>query len=307
MFIAREFKQRTAIVLCVIAALCVSNEPRSAHGAAGDVSFRVASGTVSAQSAGLATSLDLFIDVDTLSNVEANSWSAGLRIVAEGGSRGGVTFAPPMRVADLPNLSAASLFPFRDFDRDYQGMSYGVLGNTAEEMVASAIYIEPESMAAPGVTSVGNLVVPNGSGLVALPLFVAAETYGVFRIEVVSDGLQTGVGYATGDDVPNDVALRSMSSHTRGVLRVMGDLPGDANGDGLVDGYDFNVWLLHRTSSEVGPTRGDFNLDGSVDGADFSVWYEHRFRQSAPASAVPEPQMLGVGIVLLMVWRRGVA
>jgi hypothetical protein len=154
---------------------------------------------------------------------------------------------------------------------------------------------------------VGNLVVPNGSGLVALPLFVAAETYGVFRIEVVSDGLQTGVGYATGDDVPNDVALRSMSSHTRGVLRVMGDLPGDANGDGLVDGYDFNVWLLHRTSSEVGPTRGDFNLDGSVDGADFSVWYEHRFRQSAPASAVPEPQMLGVGIVLLMVWRRGVA
>lgn len=304
MFRARRFRYRHAIMLWVTTIGWISAPPHVGFGAAGDVAFRVADGAVSAQAGGLVTSIDLFLDVDTLSSIESNAWSAGLRIVAETGTRGSVTFAPPLRVADQPNLPAATSFPFRDFDRDYGGMSYGAMGGTAMEMVSSAVYIEPESSVAPVVTSTGNLMVPSGSGLAALPLYVTSDAYGLFRIEVVAEPLLTGVAYATGDEPPNDVALRGLMSHTSGLLRVMGRLPGDANGDGSVDGYDFHVWLTHRMASGVGPVSGDFNLDGIVDGSDWSVWNDHRFTQLAPASAVPEPHAMVAQLIVLIVWAR---
>lgn len=51
--------------------------------------------------------------------------------------------------------------------------------------------------------------------------------------------------------------------------------PGDANGDGKVDGIDYTVWLFHydptRTQSG-GRTIGDFDTNGIVDGIDFVIW-----------------------------------
>jgi pectate lyase len=49
--------------------------------------------------------------------------------------------------------------------------------------------------------------------------------------------------------------------------------PGDANGDGLVNGTDYFIWLTHYgTAVSTGPAGGDFNRDGSVTGTDYSIW-----------------------------------
>ncbi|KKQ46371.1 MAG: hypothetical protein US62_C0001G0014 [Candidatus Woesebacteria bacterium GW2011_GWA1_37_8] len=48
--------------------------------------------------------------------------------------------------------------------------------------------------------------------------------------------------------------------------------PGDANGDGRVDGTDYVIWLIHYNQSIPGPSNGNFNSDGVVDGADYVIW-----------------------------------
>jgi len=48
--------------------------------------------------------------------------------------------------------------------------------------------------------------------------------------------------------------------------------PGDANGDGKVDGLDYVVWLNHYNQSATGAGSGDFNNSGKVDGLDYVIW-----------------------------------
>lgn len=49
--------------------------------------------------------------------------------------------------------------------------------------------------------------------------------------------------------------------------------PGDANGDGKVDGVDYVIWLNHFDQNAThGPAVGDFNSDGIVDGIDYVIW-----------------------------------
>jgi len=48
---------------------------------------------------------------------------------------------------------------------------------------------------------------------------------------------------------------------------------GDANGDGLVDGIDYIIWLNnYNQSTGNGPANGDFNSSGFVDGVDYILW-----------------------------------
>ena len=57
------------------------------------------------------------------------------------------------------------------------------------------------------------------------------------------------------------------------------DLPGDYNGDGVVDTGDRDVWqdLLGLTTADVnGPLLADGNNDGVVDGADRQIWRANR-------------------------------
>jgi hypothetical protein len=48
--------------------------------------------------------------------------------------------------------------------------------------------------------------------------------------------------------------------------------PGDANGDNLVDGRDYIVWVNHYGTASTGSTNGDFNTDSVVDGRDYIMW-----------------------------------
>jgi hypothetical protein len=53
----------------------------------------------------------------------------------------------------------------------------------------------------------------------------------------------------------------------------MAGRPGDANGDGNVDGVDYVIWLNHYNQSTTsGSSVGDYNSDGNVDGVDYVVW-----------------------------------
>jgi len=49
-------------------------------------------------------------------------------------------------------------------------------------------------------------------------------------------------------------------------------IPGDANGDGRVDGVDYVIWLNHYNQNVSGANNGDFNNSGVVDGADYVIW-----------------------------------
>ncbi len=48
---------------------------------------------------------------------------------------------------------------------------------------------------------------------------------------------------------------------------------GDANGDNVVNGADYILWLNnYQDHTTLGASKGDFNADGVVNGTDFVVW-----------------------------------
>lgn len=78
-------------------------------------------------------------------------------------------------------------------------------------------------------------------------------------------------------------------------------LPGDYNGDGLVDTADFMVWQ-ESYGDEVPATSGaDGNGDGIVDAIDYAVWREtlgaSGFAPTEATAAAPEPSALVLAFV----------
>ncbi len=70
-------------------------------------------------------------------------------------------------------------------------------------------------------------------------------------------------------------------------------LSGDANGDGFVDGADFDIWYLNRFQSGTDTSTGDFNGDGITDGQDFIEWNSNKFFPvESRVQNVPEPTAL---------------
>ena len=71
------------------------------------------------------------------------------------------------------------------------------------------------------------------------------------------------------------------------------ELPGDANGDGVVDGLDYIIWAEHFGEMDPpdaldGPADGDFNNDAVVDGNDYLIWAAN-FGSGGAVNVVPEP------------------
>ena len=80
-----------------------------------------------------------------------------------------------------------------------------------------------------------------------------------------------------------------------------GALPGDANGDLVVDGSDFGIWNANKFTSGTDWITGDFNGDGITDGSDFGIWNAHKFTTAQRASSqVPETmgQLLVLAVLL---------
>jgi len=72
-------------------------------------------------------------------------------------------------------------------------------------------------------------------------------------------------------------------------------MPGDFNGDGVVDGADFLHWQRGFGTTNANPSDGDANDDGVVDESDLSIWKSQFGTIAASSSstegslAVPEP------------------
>ncbi len=107
-------------------------------------------------------------------------------------------------------------------------------------------------------------------------------------------------------------------------------VPGDANGDRLVQAADYTIWANNfgLFAGNATPSDGDWTDDGFVDGADYTVWANHfglNANGSSPQSAgvssgstlatastftlatVPEPSALAlccVGAAMLLVGSR---
>lgn len=82
-------------------------------------------------------------------------------------------------------------------------------------------------------------------------------------------------------------------------------VPGDANGDGLVNGGDYTVWADHYLLTNQTVVTGDFTGDGIVDAGDYTVWADHFDAGPASAasgsSAVPEPGTLVLALASLVI------
>ena len=65
-------------------------------------------------------------------------------------------------------------------------------------------------------------------------------------------------------------------------------IPGDANGDQVVNAADLQIWNSHRFAGGTDWIRGDFNGDGVTDVSDFNIWSEN-VGTAVIAEAVPEP------------------
>jgi hypothetical protein len=86
--------------------------------------------------------------------------------------------------------------------------------------------------------------------------------------------------------------------------------PGDANGDGLVDGGDLAIWQqnydplgLHSNTFAM----GDWNFDRRVDGADLALWQQNYYPMAGPPEMNPEPatlMLVALGGIVLSVRRR---
>ncbi len=116
---------------------------------------------------------------------------------------------------------------------------------------------------------------------------------------------------------PSGTLLETLASGLAPVssIALLDDLlPGDFNGDGVVDTDDYTVWKS-QFGDTVTPTRGaDANGDGVVDAADYTVWRDTLGATgiasaslaaaiSVDAAQVPEPASIGLLLAGLFAWR----
>jgi hypothetical protein len=114
-------------------------------------------------------------------------------------------------------------------------------------------------------------VLPGQSITVNYPLRIPDETGKfVFKLNVLNRQWLVGAGFPTYDFVMDVVdSLPPTNTPPQGI-------PGDANGDGVVNGVDYVIWLGHFGSFTPGGVReGDFNGDGVVNGVDYVIWLSH--------------------------------
>lgn len=79
-------------------------------------------------------------------------------------------------------------------------------------------------------------------------------------------------------------------------------LPGDYNGDGLVDSADYTRW--RDTLGSATELAADGNGNGVVDQADYQVWATNLGRASSGSAAVPEPGAIPLVVALASAFRR---
>jgi hypothetical protein len=108
--------------------------------------------------------------------------------------------------------------------------------------------------------------------------------------------------------LPADRTWNTANLYTTGVLAVVAvaGVPGDYNGDGVVDAADYTVW--RDTLGSTTDRRADGNGDGIVNQLDYQFWKDNYPKpHMGRAAGVPEPSMLTLvlmGTIALVGWGR---
>jgi hypothetical protein len=104
-----------------------------------------------------------------------------------------------------------------------------------------------------------------------------------------------------GDQTYPDPGVDGVSAFGQVLYRI----PGDANGDGQVNGADYATWAANYGATGATWAQGDFNNDGQVNGADYAIWAANY--GAAVAAPAPEPATLviaSIGAALVAARRR---
>jgi T5SS/PEP-CTERM-associated repeat protein len=94
--------------------------------------------------------------------------------------------------------------------------------------------------------------------------------------------------------------------YTAGSLSVISTLPGDYNGDGVVDAADYTVWRATVGQHVVAGTGADGDDNGLVDQADYDFWVLHFGEMvgsgagASAATGVPEPSTCALALFALV-------
>ena len=147
-------------------------------------------------------------------------------------------------------------------------------------------------------------------------LQLAAGSYTVFGNDGSVSGSVNQAGNTALSDLSNQAAVLSALTTATDHLPVVADyaviaLPGDANGDGTVNGADLNIVLSNFNQTGADWAHGDFNGDGTVNGADLNVVlsnFNQTLGSSVAVASVPEPStavLAGIaGLILAVVASR---
>jgi hypothetical protein len=120
--------------------------------------------------------------------------------------------------------------------------------------------------------------------------------------------LSLGTAYAGGTNMSNqDLAFRYRRTNgtlASGTVEYItgGNLPGDFDGDGDVDGADLTTLRANFGSKTATSMTGDADGDADADGNDFLIWQRNKTAPVATAAgaAVPEPSGLALAVLGLM-------
>ena len=86
---------------------------------------------------------------------------------------------------------------------------------------------------------------------------------------------------------------------------INGQVPGDANGDGRIDGSDYTIWSDHYGQTGVDPWSaggwavGNFNEDNVINGADYTVWADNYLYGTGLPAGTPIPEPAVAVLVIL--------
>ena len=140
-----------------------------------------------------------------------------------------------------------------------------------------------------------------------LPSGSDALNYGWIGIQITNEADATGNVVGWGYETVPGQAIAA------GDIGTPAGVPGDYNGNGIVDAADYTVWRDHLGQTFPLPNR-DAGNSGAVNASDYSSWVSH-FGQHAGAGAglasgaVPEPSSLlmaaigGLAVLGAYVWR----
>jgi len=123
----------------------------------------------------------------------------------------------------------------------------------------------------------------------------ATENFGWIRVRTEFNG-STSTAFEVLEWAYEDVALESITAGDE-VGQI--DVPGDYDGNGVVDEGDYGLWAEAFGSTRFPGAGSDGNGNGVVDAADYTVWRDSVESQDAPSIPTPEPSAGGLALLAL--------